>query len=991
MTKKYHVISHTHWDREWYLTFQEFRMRLVRLVDKLLAILEEYPDYQHFMLDGQTIILEDYLEIRPEREDILKQHIQEGRILIGPWHILPDMFLVSPEAHIRNLLQGDRTAQKFGPKMPVGYIPDPFGHPGQTPQILRGFGLESAALWRGLSEQPPELRWESPDGSAVFLAYLRDGYGNGANLPVRNPELFSEQIAKAGQSLLAHSAIDECLIMLGTDHMEPPTKTSAVLTYADEHLPDVQVLHSNLPDYVSSARKKLADRNEPLSVVEGELRACDRSHLLPGVLSTRMWIKQRNQHSQTLLEKWAEPFAVFAESLSDYEIHDFKSARATASRWIQNLPPLLRQAWRYLMQNHPHDSICGCSIDQVHEEMKARFDQADQISEEIIFQAEQRLSRAIDTRKADTFSSIVIFNPNGTPHSDLVEVAVDLPEVIASFELIDADGCVIPYEFSGSSHEELANLLVDRRGLRDTIGGANDGWVSGMAIRQVKISRKGEIVKIEAVLDSEGEPNLKQWQEAEKLLTQYEDDPEVEKFQIHAHTPRTSKIRFVSPVIPGMGWQTLWVRPLTEKDSRAPKEVHPLLKPLLPLAMKAAQSSLGEKLLGRLGKRKRSKPPYSIENEFYLVEANSKDGTLTLRDKGTGSVFTGLNQFIDGGDAGDTYNYSPPEKDILVNPSVKFIEVFPDGVTPTLVIHSIMKVPTALAAKRKTRSKKSIEMGIESRISLLPGVRRVDIRTKVENPAKDHRLRVHFPAPFAVSEAHHDGHFEVVNRIVGVPEMGKNWMEAPRPEVPQQAFTDISNGQVGLMVANRGLPEVEVYQDPEKTTSGIALTLMRCVGWLSRGDLPVRQGHAGPALETPGAQMPGTWTFEYAILPHSGDWRKACQDGYAYQTRLRAIETGLHAGGLPDRGSFLSVSPQEFLITAVKPAERGGGWLVRGVNLTEEPLQVEIKPLAKFYSASRVNLAEKVESDLVRQPDGGVQLAVAGHQIASVFFKDEQD
>lgn len=278
-------------------------------------------------------------------------------------------------------------------------------------------------------------------------------------------------------------------------------------------------------------------------------------------------------------------------------------------------------------------------------------------------------------------------------------------------------------------------------------------------------------------------------------------------------------------------------------------------------------------------------------------------------------------------------------------------------------------------------------MPIQSRISLLPGVPRVDIRTTVKNAAKDHRLRVHFPAPFRVAKAHYDGHFEVIQRPVGVPERGEDWVEAPRPEVPQRAFTDISNGDVGLMLANRGLPEVEVLNCSEMETSEIALTLLRCVGWLSRGDLPVRQGHAGPALETPNAQMPGTWTFEYAILPNSGDWRKACHTAYAYQSPLRAIETGLHGGKLPKQGAFLSHSPEDFVISAIKPAKKGEGWIVRGVNMTDKSLQVHIQPLAEFSSAYRINLAEEVESTLDPQPDGGVQIKVRGHQLASVLFE----
>ncbi|MFW5714334.1 MAG: alpha-mannosidase [Brevefilum sp.] len=985
--KKFHIISHTHWDREWYQTYQQFRLKLVRLVDKLLDILDRDPDFLHFMLDGQTIILDDYLAVRPENKERLKRYIKEGRIIIGPWHILPDMFLVSPEAHIRNLLQGERTARKFGPKMSVGYIPDPFGHPGQIPQILKGFGLNSAALWRGVGDQPAELVWEAPDGSSVFLAYLRDGYGNGANLPVRNPDLFTKQLYQAGESLLAHSEIDECLIMLGTDHMEPPNATAASIKHADQHLADVQVLHSTLPAYFNNASEKLGNLREKLPVIQGELRACDRSHLLPGILSTRMWIKQRNQHSQILLEKWAEPFVIFTEALTAYEVHDYKSARATASRWLKNFPPLLRHAWRMLMENHPHDSICGCSIDQVHEEMSLRFDQAEQIGEELTLQALQRLSGTINTKKDGVISAIVIFNPHGTSHRDLVEVELDLPEDVHRFELIDGEGKTIPHEFIEISHEELANLLVDKKGLRDTIGGAEDGWVSGMAIQQVRISRKDPTVKIEAILDDEGLPNLQQWKKAEKMIARFESDPAIKQFHILAHTPRSSKIRFVSPGVSAHGWKTLWVRALPEKQIAPPRAVHPLIKPLLPYVLKIVQTEMGGKILAKLAGPKASKPPYVIENEFVRVEADPKDGTLQVEDKETRAVFHGLNRFVDGGDAGDTYNYSPPENDTLVTPQLDSIRVDPNSLIPTIEVKYSITVPQALSLDRRSRGKNKSKMHIISRITLIPGVRRIDIRTEVVNSARDHRLRVHFPVPFKVNQAHHDGHFEVVRRPVGVPEKGEDWVESPRPEVPQRAFTDISDGKIGLMVANRGLPEVEVLEGAEGVGSDIALTLLRCVGWLSRGDLTVRQGHAGPAYETPGAQMPGNWSFEYAIIPHRGDWRNAYHTAFAFQSNLRAIETELHTGQISEQGSFITHSPEEFVISAIKPAEKGEGWILRGYNVTDVMLEISIRPLINFSSAYRINLAEKIQNELNILDDGSIKISVSSHEIISVLFQ----
>ena len=221
MTRTAYIVSHTHWDREWYETYQQFRLRLVRLMDKLLHILDTDPSYLYFMLDGQTIVLEDYLEIRPEREADLRRHIRSGRLLIGPWHVLPDEFLVSGEAIVRNLLLGKRTCAQFGGRMPVGYIPDPFGHISQIPQILRGFGMASAALRRGLDEHPTELNWQSPDGSTVLLCYLRDGYDNAARLPVHSGEAFVREVRRLTDRLAPFSPTTNVLLMNGVDHMEP--------------------------------------------------------------------------------------------------------------------------------------------------------------------------------------------------------------------------------------------------------------------------------------------------------------------------------------------------------------------------------------------------------------------------------------------------------------------------------------------------------------------------------------------------------------------------------------------------------------------------------------------------------------------------------------------------------------------------------------------------------------------------------------------------
>jgi alpha-mannosidase len=173
------VVPHTHWDREWYLSHETFRYRLVHLLDTLLELLERDPGFRHFTLDGQTIVLSDYLEVRPEARERIAKLVREGRLLVGPWFVLPDEWLVSGEALIRNLRRGLSDARALGPAMRVGYVPDQFGHVGQLPQLFAGFGCEAAVLWRGVPAGVDEtlFGWEAPDGTRIFGVYLMHGYG----------------------------------------------------------------------------------------------------------------------------------------------------------------------------------------------------------------------------------------------------------------------------------------------------------------------------------------------------------------------------------------------------------------------------------------------------------------------------------------------------------------------------------------------------------------------------------------------------------------------------------------------------------------------------------------------------------------------------------------------------------------------------------------------------------------------------------------------
>ncbi len=882
-----HLVSHTHWDREWYLTFQQFRLKLVHLIDRLLALLDADPGYQHFMLDGQTIVLDDYLLMRPERAAVIRAHVQSGRLLIGPWHILPDEFLVSPEATIRNLLQGERTARQFGPKMIVGYIPDPFGHIGQLPQILRGFGIETAVFRRGLSDEPCELWWEAPDGSRVFVVYLRDGYGNAAELPTSEPALFVEEACRARDSLAPYSATPHILLLQGTDHMQPRPDTTAALAYANGRLDGDALIQSTLPAYLAAVQSTISSQHITLPTVHGELRSPKRHHLLPGVLSTRMWIKQRNNACETLLEKWAEPFSTWASGV----IAENREVDMPAGHWqaerLADPALILRQAWRLLMECHPHDSICGCSIDQVHEEMRSRFDQVDQIGEEITWQNLETLASAVDTTPPATLrdasagiphSAIVVFNPVAGPRTDAVTVAIKLPDGVDEFEIRDESGNRLPHQVIGKGTYEIT-------------------------------------------------------------------DPSLE----------TTAVRFVARDVPGYGYRTFWFGPAAGRR--------------LPVA--------GESLSSK------------IENEFLAVEVSPADGTLTVKDKRTGAAFRGLNRFVDGGDCGDEYNYCPPAADIQIAAEAQAIRPEWTETRQSVEVSLILQVPVALTEDRQTRSAKTVPLAIVTRALLMPGMPRVDIQTEVNNIAHDHRLRVHFPAtPLrAMTAADYDGHFEVVRRPIGLPAFDDSWVEQPRPEAPQRAFTDVSDGNIGMMIANRGLPEVEVSRSPRAAgAADIALTLLRCVGWLSRDDFPARIGHAGPAIATPGAQMIGRYTFEYSIIPHPGGWPNACREAYAVNAPLRAVSTAARPGWLPKTSAFIRASPEEFILSALKTAADGNGWIVRGYNIGGEEINVTLTPWRRFARVARVTLAEQVEAELTPASDGSVTFPARGHEIVTIKF-----
>jgi mannosylglycerate hydrolase len=448
---KVNLVSHTHWDRAWYVTFQEYRIRLVQLIDRLIDILEQQPDYCYYMLDGQMSVLDDYLEVRPDRKPILQALTRSGRVQVGPWFVLADEFLVSPESLIRNLMLGHRIGQDYGGVMKIGYVPDGFGHIAQLPQILRGFGIDNAFFWRGMGAEGDllgtEFEWRAPDGSSVTTILMPWGYHTASNLGYGvhwgdfsqmqfDMNLAQEKLDKFVAKLAPMTHTDTLLLMNGIDHQEAQPQIPAALTLANSHQ-DFHIEQTTLKRHLEAVRAYTQTHEIDLPNFQGEFRWGRYSEILQGIHATRLHLKQRNHQIQTLLERVTEPLIAMAAL-----------AGATVAEQQAGTDDLLWTAWRWLLLNHPHDDMYGCGIDAVHEEMAYRFSQAEQIGTFVARDNLRALARHVDFTGQGGIP-VIFVNPLNWARDEMVEVDIDFDyddSAADNFEMVNADGYPVPHQ-----------------------------------------------------------------------------------------------------------------------------------------------------------------------------------------------------------------------------------------------------------------------------------------------------------------------------------------------------------------------------------------------------------------------------------------------------------------------------------------------------------------------------------------------------------------
>ena len=923
-----HYISGTHWDREWYRPFEEFRFMLVQLLDGLIELMERDPEFRHFHLDGQTCMLEDYCAIRPEQRARLAQLIRDGRILIGPWYTMPDLFCVGDEALIRNLALGRSIAQAWGTQpMPVGFICDMFGHPSQMPLIFAGFHCHDVVLGRGVNEHdtPAFFDWRGADGTTVLAFKLQDAQGYGPMAVPRAclerptfvlaglPAFTAELAAAAGDDTrcaairqrwadqtLSSYIEHECKRLnrpsLGLfdsmDHSMPAADVGDWLQRIRRLAPQVNVQHSTLPAFFAEARTS----SSPLPVRSGELRAPSKDRngynwLIPNCVSARVRLKQANDACQALLERWVEPLLAMTY---------VASVQPTVA------PQFLTHAWQTLLDNQAHDSIGGCSIDQVHRDMTARFDQVKILGGTLRNQAVGTLTDGVgELGKQPGEFTLILVNPLPWTRDDVCEFDLDLPldhgaeyresffsPAIKGFLLEEADGTPIPYQ------------------------------------RLSYVPRTNE--------------------RSRNPRFSFQSDGEFPRYRLAARL-----------TLPACGYRAIRVRPAPSPDSAFG---------CIPVRHRGSLRS----------------GPCAADNGILALTINA-DGTVTLLDHRSGETYRDLLLFEHRGEVGDGWFHVAPTNDAITwsRGAACTIAALHDG-PEQCTFRVEVRLPVAKRHDRTSdhASHERCTLSLTSLITLRAGSDHLDIHTILDNHAEDFRLRLLLPVDVPTATtwlAHHP--FDVVERAIAVDPTTDSWQEAELAEKPFLHLQAVGSGQRGLaFISGGGLHEGGVADDQRRTMQVTLLRSFRATiatggepDGLETGVLTWRY-----ALMPYAGTLPSTRAFAVLAALHTGLTTR--QSGARPSGYLPLPVTG------NSTASHLEQLDRTLIISAIAPAADGSGLIIRLWNPSHDRATDSVRFARGIAGATLVNLAED-QADLTAElivSNNTVIVTVRGRSVATV-------
>ena len=752
---KLHVISNTHWDREWVYPFQETRLLLLDFMDNLLDLLDKDPEFHSFLLDSQTIAVEDYLDLRPEREEQVKKHVSSGRLIVGPWYSLPEEYIVNGESLVRNLVVGHRLASKWGKVSKLGYTPFSYGQTSQIAQIYRGFDIDTIIFYRGINTPKSEYVLEAPDGSRVtgcrfgalsrfsyyFYVYRMVRYGMSRDewwydwdrgaLPFRlcnekhphahyytlaphdkqwNVDVLPKQLKKLVDDESKHFSTSHIACMQGFDTSSPDPEERHLVEACKPILKEMghEIFQDSLENFMRDMMKELKD---PF-VIKGESRNPGATgkwtHLFGDVISSRTRIKRQNALTETAIQRWAEPFSALG--------------------WLvggEYMKSAIDLAWRYLLQNHPHDTICGAGIDQMEKDMMYRFDQAQIISEGVMRRGLAAIQRQINNNDLDVHEAVItVFNPSHFKRNEVVTLYIDLPDKCGydGFSIRDLQGNIIP--FVESSREPYGTLV---RNLQD-------------------ISLQQRSVRVKVHVKSENVP-------AFGYTT------------FHLKREKNDLGRIATNA--------------ATENSRAQMENEYLRVDI------NADGSLNilDKQTG-----------HEFKNQHYFEDGGESGHPWTHISPENDEIITTLGAQAD----------------------IKLLES--SELFTRYQIRYEMNVPSGLEGEKGNYRRGSFRksMPIETIYTLRKGQRWVDVTTRCDNQVEQHRLRACFPTNLNSQVSAAEAAFDVIERPIERT-TDSLYYGKPNPQYPMHRFVDVSDGEIGLALLNDGIREFEAVDNEERT------------------------------------------------------------------------------------------------------------------------------------------------------------------------------
>ncbi len=762
------IVSHTHWDREWRMPIWGSRRRLVRMLDALLGHMEQHPEYRAFLLDGQVIALEDYIQARPENRERIRTLIRENRLHIGPWYNLPDEFPVGGESLIRNLMTGIRKAEEWGGAMRVGYTPFGWGQTAQLPQLYAGFDIDFIVLGKNVSrDRAPnsEFLWEAPDGTRVLTTRLGAGaranfyfsvvlpvlYGKGykdatwgyewpgqgwyihaANTerayaePEQEPDFAWTDKGLSGAAKAAWATMDDSLVSHcrflgdGVDYSGPTPHLQQFIDAINAGDHGFTVRHGSLPEYADTVRSAL--KGKDLKVVEGELRDGPAQAVSANALMVRPRLKSLNREAEIRLLRYAEPLIALA-----------------TGQGVEVPPIFLQQAWEYLLKSHSHDAINGVTQDKTADDIAHRLNQVIELADTAFDSAAEACLRRLSVPDAqDDDFLLAVYNPLPETVTQVVEVRVDIPQDRAAQDLrvTKLDGTPLPIQ---QVHRETTTIPV-------------------------------------AVQGSRAVP-----------------------FRVDRH-----RLFFETDALPATGFQVYRVEVAKTFDRAA----H-----FWPDIDEHESQVIGA---------------HAMANEHLEVRLQG-DGTFDLVHRASGEVYRGLNYIEESGDIGDYWQRVRPDRDRVITSVGRPAEIalVEDGpLVTTYECRQQLMIPRSSDVRTRSRSEEQVALAVTSRVTLRRGQPFVEVSTDVENAASHHRMRVAFPSGIEATHSHAQGHFGTDRRLIKRPRTTQGLRPAEMGTHPMQHWVDVSDGKRGLAVLNRNLLEYEVSDDASHT---VALTLFRSV------------------------------------------------------------------------------------------------------------------------------------------------------------------